>query len=324
MNNDPMPPALEPAAAPLQFQTSPPHRILVVEDDVLIRQLNTRALSLSGYAVDVAEDGAAAWEALRAGSYDLMITDNTMPKMSGVELLKKMRAARMVLPVIMATGVLPKAEFTRYPWLQPEATLVKPYTVEEMVHTVKKVLREADSTADSSQRFMYQAMQNGQSPPAGARPGPARQWPADSPHRILVVEEDGDLRRLYAEALAGPGYHVDAVEDGIAAWEALQTNRYHLLITENELPNLSGIQLVEKARAAWMTLPVVMAATRLPTDELARNQSLQFAATLVKPFAVDALLETVENILRATVGPPELIAPAPDGQSQPSADGVQL
>jgi len=296
----------------------------VVEDVVLIRQLNSRALSLSGYAVDVAEDGAAAWQALNAGSYDLMITDNTMPKMSGVELLKKMRANRMVLPVIMATGVLPTAEFSRYPWLQPEATLVKPYTVEEMVHAVKKVLREADSTADSSQRFMYHAMKDGESPPAGARPGPARQWPVDAPHRILVVEEDRDLRRLYAEALTSPGYHVDAVEDGIAAWEALQANRYHLLITENELPNLSGIQLVEKARAAWMTLPVVLAATRLPTDVLARNQSLQFAATLLKPFPVDALLATVENVLRATVRPPEQIETAPDWQSQPSADGVQL
>ena len=70
----------ESASAPLQSQTNPPHRILVVEDDISIRRLNTEVLRRSGYEVDAAEDGAAAWEALNADSYDLMITDNNMPK----------------------------------------------------------------------------------------------------------------------------------------------------------------------------------------------------------------------------------------------------
>jgi len=91
--------------------------------------------------VDAAADGAAAWESLCADYYDLMITDNHMPKLTGVELLKKLRSARMALPVIMATGIMPQEEFKRYPWLQPTATLVKPYTVEELLGTVRTVLR---------------------------------------------------------------------------------------------------------------------------------------------------------------------------------------
>jgi DNA-binding response OmpR family regulator len=74
-----------------------------------------------------------------------------MPKVSGVDLLKKLRAARMVLPVIMATGTLPKEELARYPWLQPAATLLKPYTSEDMLRTVKRVLREAAGNGDKSQ-----------------------------------------------------------------------------------------------------------------------------------------------------------------------------
>ena len=92
--------------------------------------------------------------------------------------------------------------------------------------------------------------------------------------------------------------------DGAAAWEALKANRYNLLITEHEMPNLTGVELVKMLRAARMALPVVMAAGRLPTHELARNPSLQLAATLSKPFAVDALLDTVKNVLRATDSPP--------------------
>ena len=140
--------AVEPASTPLQSQTNPPDHILVVEDDIFFRRLNTQVLLRSGYEVDAAADGAAAWQALNTDSYDLLITDNNMPKMSGIELLKKLRVARMALPVIMATGTLPKEEFTRQPWLQPAAMLPKPYTAEEMLRTVKKVLHEADSFPD--------------------------------------------------------------------------------------------------------------------------------------------------------------------------------
>jgi DNA-binding response OmpR family regulator len=135
-----------PLSAPLQWQTNPLHRILVVDDDDDIRRLNATGLVRSGYDVDTAEDGTDAWDKLQYHGYDLLVTDNKMPRMSGVELLKKLRHARIVLPVIMATGIPPREEFTRYPWLQPAATLIKPYRFEEMLRTVKKVLREADRT----------------------------------------------------------------------------------------------------------------------------------------------------------------------------------
>jgi len=121
-------------------------RILVVEDDALICQLNTEVLTYSGYQVDAAEDGAAAWDALQRNSYDLVVTDNEMPKVTGVELIKKLQDARMNLPVIMATGKLPDEEFAHYPCLQPAVTLLKPYTFDELLNAVKAVLR---ATADA-------------------------------------------------------------------------------------------------------------------------------------------------------------------------------
>jgi CheY-like chemotaxis protein/acetyltransferase-like isoleucine patch superfamily enzyme len=119
------------------------HRILVVEDDRDLRQINTKVLIHHGYEVDVAEDGAAAWEVLQASRYDLVITDNKMPRMTGIELLKKLRSTRMELPVIMATGTLPTQELTQNPWLEPVALLAKPYAVGELLAKVKEVLRVA-------------------------------------------------------------------------------------------------------------------------------------------------------------------------------------
>jgi DNA-binding response OmpR family regulator len=133
--------------------TKSPHRILVVDDDISIRELNTSMLLRCGYEVDAAEDGAVAWDALSAVGYDLLITDNNMPKLSGVALLNKLRAARMTLPVIMATGSLPPTDFTHYPWLQPATTLLKPYTVDEMLRTVEEVLRATADAADAAEQL---------------------------------------------------------------------------------------------------------------------------------------------------------------------------
>ena len=134
--------------SPLRCQTIPPHRILVVDDESCIRWLNAEMLLRSGYHVDTAEDGAAAWRALGAERYDLLITDHNMPRVTGVELIKKVRGARMELPVIMATGTLPEEEFALNPWLRPDATLLKPHTVGEMLRAVKEVLSGADNARE--------------------------------------------------------------------------------------------------------------------------------------------------------------------------------
>lgn len=140
----------EPGGAPVPSQTSPLQRILVVDDDTDLLKLNTEVLIHSGYEVDAAEDGAVAWQKLNTDRYDLLITDHNMPKLTGVELLKKLRAAHMALPAILATAALPEEEFIRSPWLQPAATLRKPYTVEEMLGTVKEVLRATDGACEQT------------------------------------------------------------------------------------------------------------------------------------------------------------------------------
>jgi DNA-binding response OmpR family regulator len=118
-----------------------------VEDEPTIRKLNAELLVRHGYDVDAVEDGAVAWDTLQVKSYDLLITDNSMPKVTGVELIEKVRAAGMALPVVMATATLPLEEFARRPWLQPAATLVKPYTLAELLAAVKNVLCAAVPTA---------------------------------------------------------------------------------------------------------------------------------------------------------------------------------
>ncbi len=135
----------DPEPEPLRSQPYSRPRILVVEEEHDLRQLTAEVLTDAGYQVDVAEDGAAAWAALQHFKYDLLITDQFIPKLSGVELLKKVHAAHMSLPVIMATACLPTWEFALHTWLQSTKMLLKPYSFEQLLVRVKNALAQDPS-----------------------------------------------------------------------------------------------------------------------------------------------------------------------------------
>ena len=140
---------VEPAHAPSITEPNPRQHILVVDDDPDILRLNAELLQRCGYQVDAAADGAAAWAAIQESNYDVMVTDHQMPEMSGIQLLKKLRAARLKLPVIMVTGHYPQLEFNQDPQLQLEACLLKPYSFDDLLAVVKNVLlAHADEAAE--------------------------------------------------------------------------------------------------------------------------------------------------------------------------------
>jgi two-component system sensor histidine kinase and response regulator WspE len=80
-------------------------RILVVDDSITVREVERQLLEQRGYEVDVAVDGLEAWNALRAGRYDLLVSDVDMPRMTGIELVRAVRAdARLRdLPVMIVS-----------------------------------------------------------------------------------------------------------------------------------------------------------------------------------------------------------------------------
>jgi DNA-binding NtrC family response regulator len=70
------------------------------------------------------------------------------------------------------------------------------------------------------------------------------------------------------------------------------------------MPKCSGIELVRMLRTVRMTLPVVLTSSTTPAEALRGNASLRLAATLVKPFFANELLETVKQVLHAADGAP--------------------
>ena len=143
MKPDPALFAGELSGEPAPNRSQPTLRILLVDDDRDVCLLNSEVLARAGYEVDTADSGMAGWKALQTKRYDALITDNTMPGVTGLDLIKKLRSEDMTLSVILASGTVPAEELNRCPWLQVDALLPKPYTIGELLRTVNQVLRPA-------------------------------------------------------------------------------------------------------------------------------------------------------------------------------------
>jgi len=78
--------------------------ILVVDDELCVRTSMQRILKLLGHSVALAEHGLDALQKLEEQTFDLVITDLSMPVMDGVELVKKIRALSPNLPIVVCTG----------------------------------------------------------------------------------------------------------------------------------------------------------------------------------------------------------------------------
>lgn len=120
----------------------PPFRILVADDEDNARNLNTRLLTRAGYEVVGALDGAAAWESIQAQPFDLLITDNAMPRMSGIDLVIRLHDAGNNLPIVFATGAFPDYQFEHYPWLKDIPILTKPLNNTRLLSVVQKILNK--------------------------------------------------------------------------------------------------------------------------------------------------------------------------------------
>jgi two-component system sensor histidine kinase and response regulator WspE len=80
-------------------------RILVVDDSITVREVERQLLETHGYLVDVAVDGIDGWNAVRTGQYDLVVSDIDMPRLDGIEFVRRIRAdARLAaLPVMIVS-----------------------------------------------------------------------------------------------------------------------------------------------------------------------------------------------------------------------------
>ena len=116
-------------------------RVLVVDDEELVRNLTVRVLQRAGYDVASAGDATLALDLVEQDGFDLVVSDVVMPGLSGVELLNELRDRRPDLPVLLMTGGSPEPErTTRALELGANGIVYKPYSHTELLDAVREAL----------------------------------------------------------------------------------------------------------------------------------------------------------------------------------------
>lgn len=125
-------------------------KFLVVDDFSTMRRIVRNLLKELGYVnVDEAEDGVVAMQKLTAGGFDFVVTDWNMPNMTGIELLKAIRAnAQLVhLPVLMITAEAKKENIIEAAQAGASGYIVKPFTAATLAEKLAKIFEKLEKKA---------------------------------------------------------------------------------------------------------------------------------------------------------------------------------
>lgn len=117
--------------------------MLVVEDERVVSFLLSRTLEASGFSVTTSADGLEALELGLANRFDLVLLDQRLPGLLGLEILQRWHAADRDFPVIMVSGVSGEADVITALELGAVDYIRKPFSIQELVARVKIRLREA-------------------------------------------------------------------------------------------------------------------------------------------------------------------------------------
>ena len=113
-------------------------KVLVVDDDSLVRDLLCEILTEEGYSASGVSNGIEALEKLEAGRFDLVISDVEMPEMDGIDLAREMRPISSIPLILMSGNIYTKEESIAL----ADYFLPKPFSLSDLLSIVERVLGE--------------------------------------------------------------------------------------------------------------------------------------------------------------------------------------
>ena len=238
-------------------------RILIIDDDPAV--LLTLAASIErlnpAYEVDTCESGTEALAYLENHRYILLLTDYSMPGMSGIDLARTVREQWPDTRIIMMTAYGSDALRAQAADLHLDAFVDKPFTVKQIREIISRIMASS----------------------------------AGAPH-VLVIEDNNDLRRLYSKALTRAGYHV--TETGILdeATQLIDENRFDVLLCDIHIGSQKATDLVrdKHAKLTANKTRVIMVTGQTWYSDIAEEAGADLL--LEKPVALDTLVELVGRL----------------------------
>jgi len=261
-------------------------RILIADDDEGIRHLITSVLAGEGFDVKAASNGEEAWEELHRKHYDLLVTDNEMPHLTGLELIKWLRKDGMKLPVILASGSLSEETTQDYPQLQIAAVISKPFNIWEFLTIVKIALRESGQEIAAEHRTFANSPVSHFTAQAGAAQ-PAR-------NHVLIADDDSVVRGSLAAVLESEGYVVDEARNGIEAVSHAIEHSPDLVLLDLNMPHADGWTAFNRLDHVTPLLPVIVITAR--PNQYKEAVRVGVDAFMEKPLNIPILVKAIKRL----------------------------
>ena len=121
----------------------------------------------------------------------------------------------------------------------------------------------------------------------------------DSMTKILVAEDDQDIRELIVLTLEFNGFDVVAVEDGSAAVERAQNGPFDMILLDVRMPRMTGYDACRRLKEIESTrdIPIIFLSAKGQEAEIQTGLDVGAADYILKPFAPDALVRTIRRVL---------------------------
>jgi len=259
-------------------------RVLIVDDDRDVREVLVETFRLAGFDVLAAANGLEALLYVKRERPDAVVLDLMMPRLGGVEALKRIRSYNPGIRVLVVTGNID-------PELQRQATAAGAaavFTKPVPAATLVSALAGAPPP-----------------PPAPVAAAPAPEAGAAT-GRVLVVDDNAEVRMMLEDALTALGYQTRTVADGAAAVRAVIDESPDVVLLDVYMPGLSGVGALPTIVALAPHAKVIMISGAANEDVLKRSLAFGAHDYVTKPFEISSLsraLETALAMRRLETGP---------------------
>jgi PAS domain S-box-containing protein len=256
--------------------------VLVAEDDEAVRDTVVAMLSDLGYRVLKAKDAHSALSIIESGiPIDLLFTDVIMPgPLKSTELARKARERMPDLVVLFTSGYTENAIVHSGRLDESVELLSKPYSRDALARKIRSLLSSAEQRKTAREREHFADGSH-----LAANPG--KVW------RILVCENDSDIRDTTVDMLCSMGHEAMSAKDGGTALSIMSSKAIDILLTDVDLHDMSGATLAEYATSRFPALTVIFATARSHALNVPPNIR---ARTLIKPFSFENLVAVIDSV----------------------------
>ena len=262
-------------------------RVLVVDDNATNRRVLALQTAKWGMQSKAAAKPSESLAWIEAGeAFDIAILDMHMPEMDGLELARRIRAARKDLPLVLFSSLGRKEAGDNEGLF--DAALAKPIHQSQLFDTLVNIL-----ASDAGKPAAQPAQ------PTAARFDP--KMAERHPLRILLAEDNVVNQKLALRILQQMGYRADLASNGLEAVESVGRQVYDVVLMDVQMPEMDGLEATRRICASWKpdNRPriVAMTANAMQGDrELCMEAGMD--DYLTKPIRVDKLVEAL-NVVRA-------------------------